>query len=89
MKTITRTREQGTQETICGNPEDRIEAFRRIVRNHQYEKIDGTMIDGFTASVVVQVYDALNETNKAKFASMPAGRMGIVAYKLNKEADHA
>jgi hypothetical protein len=43
----------------------------------------GTMIDLFTASAIVQVYDALNDANKGKFASLPAGRMGIVAFKLD------
>jgi len=82
METYTRTREHGTQETIAGNADDRIAAIRRIVANGQYEKIDGCMIDLFTASTICTVYDALNEINKAKFANMSAPKMGIVAFKL-------
>jgi len=84
METYTRTREHGTQETIAGNPEDRLAAIRRIVVNCQYEKIDGCMIDLFTASVICKVYDALSEANKAKFASLTAPKMGIIALKLLK-----
>ncbi len=82
MKTYTRTREQGTQETIAGNTTDRMAVIRRIVANKQYEKVDGCMIDLYTASIICQVYDALNDANKVKLASMPAPKMGIVALKL-------
>ena len=82
MKTYTRTREHGTQETIAGNSADRINAIRRVVANKQYEKIDGCMIDLFTANIIVQVYDALSDKNKAKFAAVPAPKMGIIALKL-------
>lgn len=77
-------REQGTRVTVSESPDERIAAFRRIVAEKQYAKIDGTMIDLFSASVVVNVYDALNEENRAKFAAMRADRMGIVAFKLMK-----
>ena len=82
MKTYTRTREHETQETIAGNSADRINAIRRVVANKQYEKIDGCMIDLFTANIIVQVYDALSDKNKAKFAAVPAPKMGIIALKL-------
>lgn len=84
MKTFTRTRDNGTQETIAGNPDDRIKAIRQIVENKQYAKVDGTMIDLFTASAIVQVYDALSPDSRIKFASLTAGRMGLVAFKLIK-----
>ena len=84
MKTYQKQRKQGTVETIAGNPEDRISAIRAIVDKKQYAKIDGTMIDLFSASLIVQIYDKLNEENKLKFASFPAGKMGQIAYKLIK-----
>jgi hypothetical protein len=82
MKTYSRTREQGTHETLAGNPQDRINAIRQIVNDCQYAKVDGTMIDLFTASTICQVYDALNDENKIKFASLPAYKMGTIAFKL-------
>ena len=84
MNTYQRTREQGTKETIAGNPQDRINAIKSVVDNSSYAKIDGTMIDLTSAHVIMTVYNALNDVNKGKFASMPAGKMGIVAYKLIK-----
>jgi hypothetical protein len=84
MYTYTRKREQGTIETIAGNPQDRINAIKSVVDNKSYAKIDGTMIDLTTAHVIMTVYNAINDTNKAKFANMPAGKMGTIAYGLIK-----
>jgi hypothetical protein len=84
MNTYTRKREQGTIETIAGNPQDRINAIKSVVDNKSYAKIDGTMIDLTTAHVIMTVYNAINDTNKAKFANMPAGKMGTIAYGLIK-----
>ena len=75
---------QGTVETVAGSPGDRIQAIRNIVTQKQYAKIDGTMIDLFTASLIVQIYDALKPENQIKFASFKAGKMGEMAYKLAK-----
>ena len=63
-------------------PTERITALRRIVADSQYETLDGQMIDLFSASAAVQIYDALNEKNKALFASMPAANMCLMAFKL-------
>jgi len=82
MGTYTKTRKQGTIEAVTSNPEDRIQAIRNIVDQKQYAKIDGSMIDLFTASLIIQIYDALNDENKIKFASFKAGKMGELAYKL-------
>ncbi len=87
MRTYERIREHGTYEVIGCNPQDRIAAIRRILEERQYAKIDGTMIDGFSASLILSVYDQLNESNRLKFASMPAGRMGLVAYELMERLD--
>lgn len=59
----TRTREQGTRVTMPTTSAERIAAVRQIVTEHQYAKIDGVMVDGFSASAIMAVYAALNETN--------------------------
>ena len=84
METYTRTREHGTQETLPGNPLARIEAIRAVVEHKQYAKIDGLLVDLFSASAIVKVYDALNIDNQHKFASYPAGKMAELAFKLIK-----
>jgi len=44
--------------------------LRSIVDNRQAEKIHGMMVDMFTASAMVKVYDALNKDNQSKFKDM-------------------
>ncbi len=80
----TTTRAHGTEVHTPATREERIAAFRRIVEQKQYAKIDGVMIDLFSASAVVKVYDALNETNRAMFAEFPAPKMVRVAFKFVK-----
>lgn len=62
--------------------EDRMKILKRIVENSQYEKIDGKMVDGFTASMLVQIYDALGDENKQKFSNLPLMKMVDVGWKL-------
>lgn len=63
-------------------PDERIAAIRNIVTERQYAKVDGIMVDLFTASHIIAVYDALNETNRAKYAAMPVARMAQMAFSL-------
>lgn len=80
----TRTRENGTRVTCAKTPAEKIAAIRQITIEHQYAKVDGVMVDGFTASAIIQVYDALNEKNQQLFASFPIGKMARVAFQLVK-----
>ena len=55
--------------------EDVLDTLKRIVKNKQYEKVKfkdkkAATVDGFTASSMVQVYDALNKDNQLKFKDM-------------------
>jgi hypothetical protein len=43
-----------------------------------------TILDGFTASAIMAVHDALNDTNKARFSALPLIRMATVAFRLVK-----
>ena len=76
-------------------PHERIELLRDIAKNGYRSVSLGTrtdpngkrrtnrvLVDSFTASAVVQVYDALNETNKAKFATLDLLRMVDVTWKV-------
>jgi len=82
MNTRRRVREHGTMETVAGNGKDRMNAIRTVVHESQFAKIDGVMMDLFTASIICQVYDALSDANKEKFANHPAPAMANIAYKL-------
>lgn len=41
-------------------------------------------LDAFSASAIIQVYDALNETNRAKFERMRIDRMVGLAFRFCK-----
>ena len=81
----TRTRENGTKNTRTnGDAVVKMAAIRQIVASHQYAKIDGLMVDGFSASAIVQVFDALNPENQARYAALTIPKMAAVAFKLCK-----
>lgn len=60
----------------------RIDRLRWIKHHHQAAKTEGLMVDAFTAGMLVQIYDALNEENQAKFLGLPLRRMVDVGWKL-------
>jgi hypothetical protein len=71
----------------------RIELIRQIVSGHQAQKIriDGqkVYVDAFTASMLVQIHDALTPENQAKFMALSWQRMVTVGWKLAKPATGA
>ena len=50
-------------------------------------KIDGVLVDMFTASAVTQIYNKINDANKAKMDKMKATQLANVAMKLLKKED--
>lgn len=96
LREPTRTRAKGTRVTRPSSPKERIDAVRQIVTESQYAKIDGVMVDLFSASAIVSVYDALNETNRGRYASLPVGAMasmdkpsaGTVLRQIGSECAH-
>ena len=83
-QTYERVREHGTMETVPGDGEKRLEVIRRIVANGQYEKVDGGMLDLFSAGAICAVYDKLSAENQVKYQTLPAQKMALVAFKLLK-----
>jgi hypothetical protein len=75
-------KDEARTSTKSLSPKERIAKFREIVGRHQHAKIDGAGIDAFSASAVTQVYDKLSDTNKARYAAMPAAQMVNMAYKM-------
>ena len=62
-----------------------VDQMRDIVAKKSAKKINGVMVDMFTASAVVKVYAAINDTNKAKMDKMTVPAMANVAFKLMKK----
>lgn len=47
---------------------------------------NGVLLDSFTASMLVQIHDALNEANRAKFDGLSITKAVSVGWKLAKPA---
>ena len=69
---------------------DVIAKIRDVVKNKQNKVIKDPVtkrnmrMDGFSASAIIQVYDAINTTNKKKFAKLPLLKMQSIAFKFVK-----
>ena len=63
---------------------DGIERCRKIVAEHQCAKINEVMIDGYSASAIVQVYDGINEANRTKLESLPVHRVASICFQMMK-----
>lgn len=50
---------------------ERIEALRKIVAERQADTIEGDLVDLFSASAMVTIYEALSEKNRAKYIALP------------------
>ena len=89
----------GTWCAICGGhpchcPDDEItesmDVINQIVADKQASKLHGMTVDMFTASAIKQVYDAVNDDNKAKLDDLMSSKEGVVkaaglAMKMMKE----
>ena len=60
----------------------RMARIRDILARGTATKIEGVLLDTFTASAIVNVHDALNGSNQRKFTSMPVRKMADIAWKL-------
>ena len=61
-----------------------IDVARRIVKNQQYEKYKGMMLDGFTANAIMKVYDKVNDQMKAKLEKLPLPKLVSIVWKVMK-----
>lgn len=59
-----------------------INKVSQIVSNKQAAQIDGVLVDLFTASAIMQVYNAINDTNKEKMAKASITKMAAVAMNI-------
>jgi hypothetical protein len=89
----------GTWCAICGGhpchcPDDEIsesmDTINQIVADKQAGKIHGMTVDMFTASAIKQIYDGVNDANKAKLDELLSSKEGVVkaaglAMKMMKE----
>lgn len=60
----------------------RYEVCKRIVERHQYEELEGSIMDAQTAQLLVQVYERLSPSSQARFDSIPLPRLVKWAWSL-------
>ena len=64
------------------NEETAFQTMQDIVKNKQAQKIKGVMVDMFTASVVVQAYNKVNDSNKKKIEKANLDVLVKLAHKV-------
>ena len=62
-----------------------IPKIKDIVAKKQAQKIQGVMVDMFTASLISQIYDKVNDANKKKMEKMTVARLADAVYKIMKK----
>ncbi len=62
-----------------------MDQLRDIVKNKQAKKVNGVMVDMFTASAITQIYDKVNDQNKKRMDGMTVPALADVAYKMMKK----
>jgi len=59
-----------------------IKACRKVVAEKQYTKVDGMLLDLFTASAILTVFDNISEDKQVKFTSCSLQRMAEMSFQL-------
>ena len=78
---LTEGRYRYRESTSEGKP-SAFEIMKDIVANQQAQKIEGVMVDMFTASVITQAYDKVSDNNKKKIEDASLERLIGIAQKI-------
>jgi hypothetical protein len=62
--------------------EGTIDKVKEIASKKQAMKIDGVMVDSFTASAISQIYDKVNDATKKKMEKLPITKLANLAMKM-------
>ena len=65
-----------------GLNEGTIDKVKEIASKKQAMKIDGVMVDSFTASAISQIYDKVNDATKKKMEKLPITKLANLAFKM-------
>lgn len=61
-----------------------IPQLEKIVQDKQHAKIKGKIVDLFTASMIMKIYNAVNDSNKKRMDALPLEKLVNLAYKMMK-----
>lgn len=70
------------EEVALSEESKTIEKVKEIVNKKQAMKIDGVMVDMFTASAIAQIYDKVNDANKKKMDGLKITKLADLAMKM-------
>jgi hypothetical protein len=59
-----------------------IDKIQKVVDDKQATKIDGVMVDTFTASLIMNIFNKVNKQNQDKMRKMKVTQLANAAYKL-------
>ena len=62
----------------------RIETLRKILADKQACKVDGILVDTFTANVIVQIYDSAGAFVQGVIETAPIERVAAIALGVGK-----
>jgi len=60
-----------------------IDKIQKVVDDKQAMKIDGVMVDTFTASLIMNIFNKVNKQNQDKMRKMKVTQLANAAYKLS------
>lgn len=61
---------------------NRVEKLRQIVSEKQYASIEGVLVDVFTASAIIRIYDQGSVGVKKIVEELPIQKLGKIALEL-------
>ena len=64
-----------------------IDKVKEIDAKKSAKKIDGVMVDSFTASAISQIYDKVSDANKKKMDKLPIKKLADLAMKFIKHGE--
>ena len=89
VKTIQSLMDEKIVESVESElDESVIDKVKEIASKKSAAKIDGVMVDSFTASAISQIYDKVNDANKKKMDSLPITKLANLAFKMMQKNDY-
>ena len=70
-----------------GLNEGTIDKVKEIASKKSAKKIDGVMVDSFTASAISQIYDKVNDANKKRMEKLPIVKLADLAFKMMQKKE--
>ena len=90
---LAKLRKKKNEETVIGIEIDEaksvIPQLQTIVKDKQHAKIKGVTVDLFTASMITQIYDKVNDANKKKMDGLALPKLVDISINSFSPRNHA